>query len=574
MHSKIPLCLLLTLSLLQCSLSLFSCSEKPSCPKALSSIGLRVPMRDGVALAADLYIPGDKIGQRLPCRLSYSPYGATTARSNDAIDFAIKHGFACLQVDCRGRFNSEGSFSPWYDAFVDDAWDLLDWISQQEWSNGTVTMVGGSYPAATQLSCLRSGHPALKACAPSAVTLDPYSIYYQNGVPVLTFVSSWHLGICTPETSNKNAVGFAAAIKDFPLAAVPGRMGKKGTSWLENIKHERRDEYWAKKSDLRSLAASQSGILFQGSWYDMLGVQTFETFEAFMKVVASSAANSPRKYAYLKVGPWGHGVNTPEGEIKYGADANVTEDDEIDFLTSIAKGTAPKTASRPTNMEIFTMGRNKWRHIEAWPLPNTKYKPLYLNGKALTFEPPTCETGADMFDYDPLNPVPTCGGRIVGAGGQRDQTEIEKRVDVLVYTSEAMKEELEVTGRITASLYVSTSAKDTDFTVKLVDVFPDGTPYNVCDGIMRCRYRDGLDKPARLVKEGEIMKLDFFVDVTSYAFLPGHKIRVEISSSNFPHFARNPNTGANCWEESKPVIAHQTVYRTKARPSAIILPCP
>ncbi len=540
--------------------------------KAISYIGIRIPMRDGVTLAADLYIPGDKVGQKLPCRMTYSPYGATTVRATGDINFAIEHGFAILQVDCRGRFNSEGTFSPWYDTFVDDAWDLLDWISKQEWSDGKVTMVGGSYPAATQLSCLRSGHPALSACAPSAVTLDPYSIYYQNGVPVLEFVSSWHLGICTPESPAQGAVGFKTAIQDFPLNEVPNRMGIKGSSWLESISHEGRDAYWAKKSELRDLAKSQSGIFFQGSWYDMLGVQVFETFETFMKEIAPEAADSPRKYSYLKVGPWGHGVNTPEGEIKYGDNANVTEDPEINFLCSIARGKVPETASKPTNIEIFTMGRNEWRNIETWPLPGTEYRPLYLNGDKLTFEPPQDETATDTFDYDPLNPVPTCGGRIVGGGGQKDQTEIEKRDDVLVYTSEAMTEELEVTGRITASLYASTSAKDTDFTIKLVDVFPDGTPYNVCDGIMRCRYRDGLDKPARLVEKDEIMKLDFFVDVTSYAFLPGHKIRIEISSSNFPHFARNPNTGANCWEETSPVIAHQTIYRSKAHPSAVILP--
>lgn len=549
--------------------------------KAISYIGCRVPMRDGVTLSVDVYLPADRLGEALPCRLSYSPYGATTVRAGGDIEFACKNGFVCVQADCRGKFNSEGRFHPWQKEFVHDAYDLLEWISTQPWSNGKVVAIGGSYPGATQLACLRSGHPALVACSPSAVTLDPYSIYYANGAQVLQFVSSWHIGICSPvegvEVPGKK-YSFGESIEIFPMGETSDRMGAFSPSWKELVHHEGRDEFWAEKCDLVDLAKSQAGVFYQGSWYDALGVQTFETFKAFCEVVDKEAENSPRKYTCLRVGAWGHGVNTPEGELRYGADENVTEDAETDFLLSIANGKEPGVAANPTKIQIFTMGRNQWRFIESWPLPNTEYKPLYLGEKKqLTWDAPLGKEGLvgegeDRFDYDPKNPVPTCGGRVVGGGGQKKQTEIEKRPDVLVYTGEELTEEIEVTGEVRAELYVATSAVDTDFTVKLVDVFPDGTPYNVCDGIIRCRWRDGLEKEPRLMVPGEHEKVAFFVDVTSYAFQPGHRIRVEISSSNFPRFACNPNTGKLAADEENPVVAHQRVFRSVEEASCVILP--
>lgn len=541
--------------------------------KVVSLIGCKVKMRDGISLNADVYLPFDRLGTPLPCRLSFSPYGQTTSRQSDAISYCCQKGFVCVYADCRGRFGSEGSFHPWLNNFNEDAWDLLEWISTREWCNGAITMIGGSYPGATQLASLRSGHPALKAVAPSAVTLDPYPIYYANGAQVLKFVSSWHINIGTPfDKAPEGSKDFLEAIKEFPLAPTDTRMGHPSPSWQNIIHCESRDDFWNSVKDNAHLKDSKAGIFYQGSWFDMLGVQTFETFKTLLSEVTDETKDSPRKYSCLRVGPWGHGVNTHEGDIDYGPEAMVTEEPEIDFLESIVNGQVPKTEKNPTKIQIFTMGRNKWRFIEEWPIPGTKYTPLYFTQNKLSFEKPTRDAPPSTYDYDPLNPVPTHGGRMVNGGGQKDQTEIEERPDVLTFTGEELTEEVEVTGALEAELYVSSSAPDTDFTVKLVDVFPDGRPFNVCDGIIRAKWRDGLQNPPRLLKKGEIATLHFFVDVTSYAFLKGHKIRVEISSSNFPHFSRNTNTGTTVADEANPVVAHQTFFHDPSHPSHLILP--
>ena len=549
---------------------------------AISLINCKVPMRDGVQLAADVYLPRNRLDEKLPCILTYSPYGATAERQTALFEGYLPKGIAVVAVDCRGLFHSQGFFHPWLPNFVEDAYDLLDWISEQPWSNGKVGMVGGSYPGATQLACLRSGHPALAVCAPSAVTLDPYSIYYRNGAQVLAFQASWHIGISTHAPAPKGAMTFGESIEKLPIAEIADRMGVDCPSWKEQAVHDGRDAFWQAKADLHDLAKSRAGIFYQGSWFDKLGVQTFETFETFRKTVTKETADSPRKYSCLRVGPWGHGVNTPEGEIDYGKSAMITEDAEVDFLESLLAGRAPATAANPTPLQIFVMGKNIWRYEKEWPLSRTVYTPVYLqsDGAAntsagdgrLSFEPPARGAEADRFVFNPPRPVPSNGGRDVGHGGQRDQTEIEKREDVLVYTGDVLERDLEVTGRVSAVLHVASTAPDTDFTVKLVDIFPDGRPMSVLDGIVRARFRDGVDKPPRLMEPGEHTRIEFFVDITSYCFLKGHRMRVEVSSSNFPHFTPNPNTGRPVATETEWKIASQTIFHTAEEPSHVILP--
>lgn len=552
----------------------------PALCKAVSYINCKVPMRDGVSLAADVYLPPDALGTHLPVLLSYSPYGATSNRAPGLIDAYIPKKIAVVTADCRGLHHSEGSFHPWQPSFVDDAYDLLDWIASQPWSNGRVAMVGGSYPGATQLACMRSGHPALAVCSPSAVTLDPYSIYYANGAQIVAFQGGWHIGISTHAPAPQGAPSFADAAKSGPVGEIPARMGIECESWSEQCRHEGRDAFWAAKGDLCDIAKSRAAVFYQGSWYDKLGVAVFETFDTFLHNVDDPS--SPRRYSCLRVGPWGHGVNMHEGEIDFGKVSKVTEDPEVEFLLAGLEGRAPLTATNPAPIQIFVMGRNTWRFEKEWPLARTVYKPLYLSSDGaantaagdgrLSFDKSTIGAACDHFAYDPQNPVPSNGGRDVGKGGQRDQTEIERRGDVLVYTGEPLKSDLEVTGRVTASLTIASSAPDTDFTVKLVDVFPDGRPMSVLDGICRARYRDGLDKPPRLLVPNEPATLEFFVDVTSYCFLAGHRIRVEISSSNFPHFAPNPNTGRENATEHETRVAMQTVFHTADAPSFILLP--
>jgi putative CocE/NonD family hydrolase len=272
-----------------------------------------------------------------------------------------------------------------------------------------------------------------------------------------------------------------------------------------------------------------------------------------------------------------------EGDLDYGPDAMVTEEPEVDFLYSILSGKEPKTARNPSRIQIFVMGANKWRFENEWPLKRTQWTPFYLgsSGHANTsngdgwlsrdkVEIKKC--APDTFSSDPRNPVPTCGGRGIGNSGQRNQSEIEKRNDVLVYTLPQLTEPMEVTGPVSVKLFVSASTPDADFAVKLVDVYPDGRPFSVCDGILRARFRGGLDKKPELMKPGTVYELDFELDVTSYLFKSGHRVRIQIAGSNFPHFSRNSHTGSKAGTDTVMRKSVQKIYHSSQYPSCIILP--
>ncbi len=545
---------------------------------------VRIPLRDGATLAADIYLPpGAGATQRHPALLHFSPYNVTSVRQGAALDW-IRRGCVAIYADCRGRGLSDGLFVPWEND-VADAWDLLDWISHQEWSSGRVGMVGGSYPAATQLAALKSGHPALTAIAPSVMPTDVYALYYSGGAHELSFMMSWHIGICGQPNATHSKTGeypdFNALRHHLPLSEIAEQRALDCPSWQTIASNDWRNDYWQRLAAPHHLDQSRAGIFLQGSWFDVLGEHLFETFAQLVGDPAP-VAPSNRRFTCLRVGPWGHGVNMHEGHNSYGAAANVSEEAEVNFLTSLLHGKEPATAGNPGPIQLFVMGKNIWRFEQEWPLARTRFTPLYLAGQGhansaagdgrLTWEAPDSTQPPDTFTYDPHNPVPTCGGRLVGRGGQRDQSEIETRPDLLVYTTPPLEAELEVTGPVTMRLYAATTACDTDFTVKLVDLQPDGRPFNVCDGILRLRFRDGIDQPPRLATPGEIMALDIEVDVTSYCFLQGHAIRLELSSSNFPRFSRNPNTGTPVASETELQSATQTIFHSALHPSHLLLP--
>ena len=451
---------------------------------------VKIPMRDGVKLAGDLYLPANRTG-KIGCFLSFSPYNATKSDKPYVPDRGEEWGVATLAVDCRGCCHSEGVFEPWEKRLVDDADDLLKWIAAQPWSNGRVVTVGGSYPGNTQLACLKSANPALVACAPSVITFNPHSIVYAPGnILIPEFFKKWHTAMSSAK------------------------------SWKELTRHsDANDPYWLERCDLGKLAEAKGRVLYQAGWFDMLGIETFESFELMPKG------------SFLRIGPWSHGVNTfDDPEIKYNkvAEASVTEDMEIEFLRSALEGRDSETSKLPGKMQIFVMGANVWRYENEWPLARTVYRKLYFDeGLGLSFDAPKGAAGEDSFSYDPENPVLTKGGRIILDGGQFSQAEIEARKDVLSYTTETLDEDLEVTGNVMASLVAKSTAKVADVAVKLVDVYPDGTPYNVLDSI--CRGTFAADAAT---------KLDFRVDITSYVFKKGHKLRVEIAGSNSPHYEK------------------------------------
>ncbi len=472
----------------------------------------KIPMRDGINLAANIYLPSNR-AERIGCFLSFSPYKATAANAPWYPARAEEWGVATMAVDCRGLCNSEGVFEPWDPALPEDAEDLLKWISSQPWSNGRVVMVGGSYPGATQLACMRSGHPALVACAPSVVTFDAYTINYANGILETPFQKGWHTGLA----------------------------GEK--SWEEVGKHpDPADPYWTARSDRRNLSKSRARAFYQAGWYDKLGVATFESF-------AEMPAGS-----FLRIGPWSHGVNTFDSpDIDYsgksGKGGSVTEDLELDFLRSALEGREPETAKLPGKILMYVMGRNEWRYTNDWPPKGVANRDFFLAKDFGLSRAADAETGSDAFDYDPQDPVPSRGGRIIHAGGQYEQSDIEARDDVLCYTTGVLAEDVEVIGDVRASIRATSTAPVADVAVKLVDVHPDGKAYNVVDTVARGSF-----------KPGEATSLEFRVDVTAFAFLKGHRIRVEIAGSCAPHYDKSE------------LPARTSILRGGAEGSRIVLP--
>jgi putative CocE/NonD family hydrolase len=547
--------------------------------KGISIINAKMKTRDNIELACDVYLPPD-YEQRYPVIVSFSPYNSTGARSSGGLSW-VQRGFAYVGADCRGRFKSGGTFTPWVNE-VADAYDLLDWISRQKWCNGNIGMVGGSYVGFTQLAAAVSRHPALKAAAPSAIQSDIYSIYYTGGAQVLAFMAPWHIGMTHRGSVKTPPPNWLEILRKTPYSKLDEYADMPCPSWKETVSHDHRDAYWEEKSFDGRLRDTQVGLFLQNSWYDQLGAKTFSLFN---EIVGSPdfSTSTNKKYTRLRVGPWGHGVNTKEGELDYGADSVVTEDAEINFISSILHGEKADMTDTQTRLQIFVMGENKWRFENEWPLERTQWTAFYLGsvGNANTLngdgylsrnQMEIAKGFSDSFISKHEDPVPTCGGRVVGNGGQRNQMEIEKRKDVLVYTLPQLTKDMEVTGPVSMKLFASSSTPDADFAVKLVDVYPDGRPFNVCDGILRASFRRGLDKKSELMKPGIVYELDIDVDVTSYLFKPGHWLRVEIAGSNFPHYSRNPHAGAKADTDAAAQEAVQTIYHSPEYPSRIILP--
>lgn len=548
--------------------------------EARTYIHVKIPMRDGVQLCADVYLPPDE--GRYPVILTRSPYGATTSRNGGALDW-IKRGFAFVGVDTRGRFHSEGDCNPSRDE-KNDGYDTLEWIASQPWCDGNVGMVGGSYVAVTQLAAASSGHPVLKAVAPSAISSCMFDCYYNGGALLLSFMPSWHIGMCSRGKTPPVPPDWKTLQQELPVATLDDRAGLPAQAWKDIVAHPFYDEYW-KEIDLKtSLPDLRAAMFIQGSWYDLLGRGSIQIYQDIVNHPDVPA--DVKRHTYLRIGPWGHGVNTPEGVYDFGDASMVTEDLEIDFLQNLLTGKNPSTDREPGRIAYFTMGLNQWQYTDQWPPAHVRDVKYYLGSRGgansrsgdgvLSLNPPSAdgapESGKDHFRYDPADPVPTCGGRMVGSGGRKDQSAVEDRKDVLVYTLPALEEDLEVTGEVRLKLFISSTAPDTDFTAKLVDVSPDGVPMNVCDGILRVRYRNGLDKPGVLMEPGKVYELDIYVDVTSHLFRKGHCVRLEVSSSNYPHYTRNLNTAEDPAFGTQMRVAEQTVYHSNEYPSHLILP--
>ena len=560
---------------------------------------LRVPMRDGVWLATDLYRNAD--GSAAPVLVMRLPYDKERFVSPETMTL-VQAGFHVVIQDSRGRFASQGEFHASVQE-INDGVDCCTWVAQQSWCDGRIGTLGGSYVGQVQWLASPQMPDAVQAMAVLLAPVDHYSdIAYRGGVLNLGSMLFWCSMMALGEQGRRIAAGVAtpAALQAQAMAAgnlanlynelpLAGMAHLQGISphFFDWISHPAYDDFWH-KIDARNFAQIDKPVLHIGGWYDIFLNGSLQGYIGMRRSAKSAEARSRQK---LVVGPWSHGTNWTSSyhEMEYGMHAsgeavNLT-DLQLRWLERWVKD-IPNGIDQDPPVRIFVMGINQWRDEADWPLPDTRYTPYYLhsNGHANTvlgdgtLSPlvPDREP-ADSFVYDPFNPVPSIGGAnlmpFASTIGPRDQQQVETREDVLVFSTPVLTQNVEVTGPVTAHLYVSSSAPDTDITCKLVDVHPDGRAMLLTDGILRLRYRHSFTEPT-LLQPDEIVPVAIDLWSTSNVFLAGHRIRVEVSSSCFPKFARNSNTGGNVATESREQyqVAVNRIYHDADHPSNLLLP--
>ena len=578
-----------------------------------------VPMRDGVRLATDVYRSKDAKG-RLPTVFWRTPYNVNklSGRSLELAKQLTSRGYAFIVQNERGRYYSEGDWEILGRPRT-DGYDALTWIADQPWSNGKVGTIGCSSSAEWQLALAAKNHPAHAAMIPMAAGAGIGRVggfyeqgnWYKGGVHQTLF-AVWLYGV-QQNTRPQFPKGLTQADlqrlrRSYDLAArMPQVDWKKQlnalpmTSWLDGVggntgpfvdllQRTPDDPRWYEGGLYHDTEDFGVPALWLNSWYD---VSQGPNLALFNHIRSNASDKEVRDGQYVIIAPTKHCgfFDIPKGDLIVGernmGNASLPLDELVfgwfDYWLRGKKNR--QFMSKLPRVYYYTMGLNRYQSAKSWPPENASPVPVYLtsNGEAnsvfgdgkLSFEP-AAAPAVDRFPYDPTNPVPALGGGIccnadAALGGSYDQRGIEARHDVLVYTSEPLDEDMEVTGSVHATLYVSSDAKDTDFTVKLVDVHPDGTAYNVDDTIQRARYREGYKEP-RFMEKGQVYEIGFSPMSTSNLFKRGHRIRVEVSSSKFPQYMRNLNTGGNNFDETESVIAQNAIHHSGEHRSRVVLP--
>jgi putative CocE/NonD family hydrolase len=608
-------------------------AKRQTVEKELESVAiierkLMVPMRDGKRMATDIYRPKDA-SKKYPIIFVRTPYnfnfwdvrtGAPRDMSTE-LD-AVKRGYAYVEMNERGHFFSEGN----YDILgppLTDGTDAISWMSSQPWANGKVGIIGCSSTAEWQLGVAAQGNPALAAMIPQSFgagvgRVGPYyeqGNWYRGGAVQMLFIS-WIYGeqnqmrpMFPPNASQADLVraskmfdlapqmppvDWAAALRHLPekdiIDAVGGPHGifadhmnvDTGGAMIERTPN---DPAWYKGGLWHDdMTINVPGFWFM-TWYDVSIGPNLAAYNRVRQTARPEIANEQ----YAVIAPTLHcgykraTENTIVGERSMG-DARLDYDElTYGWFDHFLKGEDNHVLQNMPKVKYFTMGINKWQSSDTWPPRGAQPMAFYLSsgGKANTLNGDgalaTAAPGSDnpdSFTYDPMNPVTSYGGNVcctgnAVTGGAMDQRQMEARPDILVYTSEPLKEGVEASGPIDVTLFVSSDAKDTDFTVKVIDVYPDGTAYNLDETIQRLRYRNGYDKPLAWMEPGHVYKVALQPMTTSNYFAAGHRIRIEVSSSNFPRFDRNLNTGGNNYDEVKGVVAHNAVHHSRQYASEV-----
>ncbi|MBA2609819.1 MAG: CocE/NonD family hydrolase [Actinobacteria bacterium] len=527
---------------------------------------VRIPMRDGVALAADLITLDDEVPR--PTLLIRSPYSRAASRAAEDPVSLARLGWAVVIQDVRGRFESEGYFEPYLQEGV-DGFDTVEWCAAQPWCDGRVAGWGSSYLGATQLRAAAERPPALVAISPWVTSgWQDEGWTYEGGAFQLGFVMPWAVMMAASNpraTPAQLTKAFAAAGDDWgrlyrrALGSHPTRsLFTPFKRWTDQAHRK----YWTPEATTKALRTATTPAFFVAGWFDVFCDATLRTYDAF----AAPRPNGDVLPTRIVVGPWTHArlFEDTAPEMAFGNSANGGAQDvrgeALRFLRACVDGDTPAA----TGAKLFVMGANEWREFPAWP-PASMPTDLFLADEgALTTAPPPAR-GTDTFTYDPANPVPTCGGRTLGQflpmAGPVDQRAVETRDDVLVYSTDVLDADVTVIGVVEATIRFATTGRSADVTVKLVDVHPDGRAMNVIDSVRRLDFTPGRAKDVPVT-----------VGATAMTFKRGHRIRSEVSSSNFPRLDRNPSTGVHWGDATKLESAEQTVFVGGARPSRLTLP--
>jgi putative CocE/NonD family hydrolase len=591
---------------------------------------LMIPMRDGKRIATDVYRPKDN-SKKYPTIFVRTPYnfnfwdirnGVPRDLSNELE--AVKRGYAFVWMNERGRFFSEGN----YDILgppLTDGEDELSWIAKQSWSNGKVGTIGCSSTAEWQLAVAAQGHPAFTTMIPQGFgagvgRVAPYweqGNWYRGGAVQMLFIA-WLYGqqnqvrpMFPPNTTQEELirasrafdlapqlprVDWSKALAHLPVKDIMEAAGGPRGIFADRmpvdtggamIQREPNDPAWYKGGLWHdNMKINVPGFWFM-SWFDVSVGPNLAAYNHVRKTASPEIANKQ----YAVIAPTLHCAfkrateNTVIGELNVG-DPRLNYDElTYGWFDHFLKGENNGILEKMPRVRYYTMGSNKWQSSDTWPPRGAQSMSFFLssggkantmNGDGVLADAAPANDNPDRFEYDPMNPVPSLGGNVCCTGnaitaGSFDQRKNETRQDVLVYSTEPLKEGIEVSGPIEVTLYVSSDAKDTDFTVKLIDVYPDGRAYNLDETIQRMRYREGYDKPNVWMQSGKVYKVTLQPMTTSNYFAPGHRIRIEVSSSNFPRFDRNLNTGGRNYDESKGAVARNAVHHSRQYPSVIKL---
>ncbi|HEY3733773.1 MAG TPA: CocE/NonD family hydrolase [Streptosporangiaceae bacterium] len=537
-------------------------------PEITRRFNVRIPLRDGVTLSADLTLPASLPAPAVVVRTPYGKSGEIQSKRSTTFAEA---GYGVASVDVRGRGDSDGEFQP-YRNDGPDGFDVIGWVAGQDWCTGDVATYGGSYGGRIQWLTALERPPALRAMVPMVTPSDPF-VETPTGLPTPMQINWYRLTDARVLQYLEN-VDWAEVYKHRPLISMDEAAGFSSPGWRAEISHRTLDEWWEPVRYQHRIGEVDVPAMHISGWYDDEEIGTPANFAA---MVAAG-----RDGQRLLMGPWGHQINRKRvlGEVDFGPQAIIDLDAAvIAFLDEHVKGIKPEQAAAP--VRIFVMGAGEWRDEPTWPPPQASPTVMYLSGGGaansrhgdgrLSPDAPGADEPADSWTHDPDRPVPfITGASSAQIGGPDDYLGVESRGDVLVFSTDPLTEPLEIIGPVRLVAHVATSAADTDVMAKLIDVHPNGFAQRLCDGMVRLRYRNGFTR-AEPVTPDEVYEVSIAMWDTCLRLLPGHRLRLEVASSAFPKVDINLGTGGDMVTETEGVIARNQIWHTADRPSRLLL---